>query len=40
MDVEKLNDIKSKLASGFYDNLSPEIIEKAADKIADSLLGN
>ena len=40
MDVEKLNDIKSKLASGFYDNLSPEIIEKAADKIADSFLGN
>lgn len=40
MDLDKLNDIKSKLANGFYDNLGSEIIEKTADKIADSFLGN
>src|SRR6185295_13065786 len=39
MDVDKLNDIKSKLASGYYDNLGAEIIEKTAEKIADSFLG-
>ncbi|MBK8393912.1 MAG: flagellar biosynthesis anti-sigma factor FlgM [Leptospiraceae bacterium] len=40
MDAEKLNDIKSKLASGYYDNLSSEILDKTADKVADSFLGN
>ncbi|MBP9161767.1 MAG: flagellar biosynthesis anti-sigma factor FlgM [Leptospiraceae bacterium] len=40
MDVSRLNDIKSKLADGYYDNLGAEVIEKTAEKIADSFLGN
>ena len=40
MDVEKVNDIKSKLTNGYYDNIGLEIIEKTAEKIADSFLGN
>ncbi len=40
MDIEKLNDIKSKLASGYYDNIGSEVIERTAEKIAESFLGN
>lgn len=39
LDVDKINDIKAKLASGYYDNLSSELLDKTAEKIADSFLG-
>lgn len=39
MDVDKLNEIKSKLANGYYDNLGSDVVDNIADKIADSFLG-
>ncbi|HMV43059.1 MAG TPA: flagellar biosynthesis anti-sigma factor FlgM [Leptospiraceae bacterium] len=39
LDIDKINDIKAKLANGYYDNPNAELIEKTADKIADSFLG-
>ena len=38
--VEKIKDVKEKLKNGDYDNLTPEMLDKIADRIAPALLGN
>ncbi|EMJ98452.1 flagellar biosynthesis anti-sigma factor FlgM [Leptospira sp. WS58.C1] len=35
----KLKEVKEKLKNGDYDNLSPEILNAVADRIAESFLG-
>ncbi|PJZ70332.1 hypothetical protein CH373_11990 [Leptospira perolatii] len=35
----KLKEVKEKLKNGEYDNLSPEILQAVADRIAESFLG-
>ena len=36
--VERIKEIKAKLKNGDYDNLTPEMLDKIADRIAPSLL--
>lgn len=35
---ERVKEVKEKLARGDYDNISPEMLERVAEKIAHSLL--
>ncbi|EPG68015.1 flagellar biosynthesis anti-sigma factor FlgM [Leptospira wolffii] len=35
----KLKEVKEKLKNGDYDNLSPEILNAVADRVAESFLG-
>ena len=37
--AEKLKEVKTRLANGDYNNLSDEIVDKIAERIADSFLG-
>ncbi|MBE7410777.1 MAG: flagellar biosynthesis anti-sigma factor FlgM [Leptospiraceae bacterium] len=37
--LEKLKEIKTRLKNGEYDNLTPEVLNKVAGNIAESLLG-
>ena len=37
--TEKIKEIKAKIQNGDYDELSPEILDKIADRVADSFLG-
>jgi phenylalanyl-tRNA synthetase alpha subunit len=34
----KLSEIKSKLAAGFYDNLSSDVLNKTADRLTQSFI--
>lgn len=36
--AERVKEIKAKMASGEYDNIDNELLEKVADKIVDSLM--
>lgn len=37
--TEKIKEIKSKLKNGDYDNISPEMLDKMAEKLTDIFLG-
>lgn len=38
--IQKLNGIKDKIKQGFYDNPSPEVLEKVANNLVNVLLGD
>lgn len=38
-DANRIEEVKAKLKSGFYDNLSQEMLETTAENIAESFLG-
>jgi len=37
--IQKLNDVKAKLKNGYYDNPTPEMIDKVADKMVAVFFG-